>query len=178
MNSSLFNLPNTLSLLRAPLALVFFLFSPPIRLIAIIVAMITDVLDGYFARKFAKTTPFGRLLDPLMDKLFVSVVLVLFYQENALSVSQIICLLSRDIGTLIFSIGLYLSPLWPHYKIRPFSAGKISTAMQFCVLTSLTLNIHFDFWVYSLFIFGAAMNFIQLYLYAKNIQKHIWKIAP
>ena len=134
--------------------------------------MLTDILDGYFARKFSTITTLGRILDPLMDKFFVLIIVIVFYQEKTLSGEQILCLFCRDIGTLVFSIGLYFSSSWKAYRIRPFSAGKVSTAMQFIVLTLLTLSITIPSWVYSLFIFGGLVNFVQLYLHAKRIKKY------
>ena len=62
---------NTLSLLRAPLALLFLVEKPYLRLIAILLAMLTDSFDGYLARRSSSVTQLGTILDPAMDKFFV-----------------------------------------------------------------------------------------------------------
>src|SRR5579862_6468238 len=65
--------PGLLSLARFPLALAFPLVWPRPALVAGVVALaaVTDVLDGYVARKLHQQTVTGALLDPLMDKTFV-----------------------------------------------------------------------------------------------------------
>ena len=76
------NVPNLLSLIRVMLVPVFavaFFASggnpwPPVLIYA--AASLTDVLDGYIARKFNQTTSLGRVLDPLADKLMNGTVLV------------------------------------------------------------------------------------------------------
>jgi len=72
------NLPNILTGARILLGLVFFVCiaseSPSVLLIGFIIfviAGITDLLDGYFARKHKIVTNFGRVADPFADKLIV-----------------------------------------------------------------------------------------------------------
>ena len=78
------NLPNILTLIRLALIPVFVgLFywpTPRSNLMAacvFIIAALTDLLDGYLARKLNKTTKFGAFLDPVADKIMVGVALVL-----------------------------------------------------------------------------------------------------
>ncbi|HSX12771.1 MAG TPA: CDP-alcohol phosphatidyltransferase family protein, partial [Rhabdochlamydiaceae bacterium] len=78
----MFSLSNSLSLLRAPLALLFLYKSAPIRIAAIILAMFTDFIDGFLARKRRSATQFGAILDPTMDKLFVFIALSVLFQEG------------------------------------------------------------------------------------------------
>ncbi|MBJ80490.1 MAG: CDP-diacylglycerol--glycerol-3-phosphate 3-phosphatidyltransferase [Myxococcales bacterium] len=85
----MWNLPNILTLLRlAVLPLVLLLIWPGIEnpktcfWAALIYALgaITDILDGYYARKHNLVTTFGKFLDPLTDKLYFLVVLVALMQ--------------------------------------------------------------------------------------------------
>ena len=62
---------NFLSILRGPLALFFIIDNAFYRCLAIVLAMATDSLDGYLARRFQMTSQIGAFLDPLMDKFFV-----------------------------------------------------------------------------------------------------------
>ncbi|MCZ6464364.1 MAG: CDP-alcohol phosphatidyltransferase family protein, partial [Proteobacteria bacterium] len=77
------NLPNTITVLRTgviPILLLLPLWSDPSgsRTIAwcFIVAALTDILDGWLARRGKQETHIGKLLDPLADKLLVSTALV------------------------------------------------------------------------------------------------------
>ncbi len=83
------NLPNTITMGRFALALVLFgyLFGtdvcagpewwpPAIAGIGFILVVITDALDGYYARKLNQMTAFGRIADPVVDKVLVSGALI------------------------------------------------------------------------------------------------------
>ena len=76
-------LPNILTLLRLALSIVFLimiLYAPQVErqtlfldaaFVLFIVAAVTDVIDGHVARKFNATSKFGRMIDPLVDKVLV-----------------------------------------------------------------------------------------------------------
>lgn len=77
------NLPNALTLLRiflVPLLVVVLLTRMPAKeylaLAVFLVAALTDLLDGWIARKFRKVTRLGMLLDPIADKILVSAALI------------------------------------------------------------------------------------------------------
>src|SRR5262245_54263124 len=101
------NVPNFLSLLRFPLALVFLQDDPKFRALAIVVAMATDVLDGFVARRYQLVNPVGTLLDPIMDKFFVFFVLTILINETRLTLLQGAFLVGRDFG--VFLYGCYLA---------------------------------------------------------------------
>ena len=85
------NLPNVLTLIRLGLIPVFIIlfYLPSDRsnfyaAIFFIVAALTDLLDGYLARKLKLTTKFGAFLDPVADKIIVCTALVLIVEHYAL----------------------------------------------------------------------------------------------
>lgn len=85
------NLPNVLTLIRLGLIPVFIIlfYLPSDRsnfyaAIIFIVAALTDLLDGYLARKLKLTTKFGAFLDPVADKIIVCTALVLIVEHYAL----------------------------------------------------------------------------------------------
>ncbi|HXF28836.1 MAG TPA: CDP-alcohol phosphatidyltransferase family protein [Chlamydiales bacterium] len=155
-------LPTILSFLRFPLALLLFIQDPIIRLLAIIAALVTDVLDGFLARRWKATSKLGTLIDPASDKCFVMLALWVFFHEGRLQPGQLIAFLGRDISLLLFSCWLWLKGDWKSYTIASFFCGKVVTAMQFITLIGLCL----DWPIPSIFfivmaLFGAA-SFAEL----------------
>src|SRR3989344_5038171 len=135
------NLSNSLSLLRAPLALFFLFENTTLRLIAILLAMITDSIDGYLARRTQSTTRLGAILDPAMDKFFVLFSLGVLLTEGRLAPWEVCAMLSRDVALCLFGIYLSLSGYWQSYEFRAIRWGKITTALQFLVLIGFTFGI-------------------------------------
>lgn len=106
------NLPNKLTVLRILLIPVFLVFyfaqSLPLHYIwALIVfglASFTDALDGKIARKHNLITDFGKLMDPLADKLLVMSALICLLQNSVLNLICLILIMSREF--LVTSIRL------------------------------------------------------------------------
>ena len=78
--SNVWTIPNVLTILRIVLIPVFvILFFKDLKKAALavfIIASLTDMLDGYLARKLNQITDFGKLFDPLADKLMVLTAMV------------------------------------------------------------------------------------------------------
>ena len=77
------NLPNKLTLARLVLTAIFFVFlatnSPTllyVSLVIFIIAAFTDLVDGWYARKYQMVTDFGRVADPFADKILICGALV------------------------------------------------------------------------------------------------------
>jgi len=155
-------LSNALSIIRIPLALLFFWQNIYIRIMAIILAMFTDSIDGYFARKYKSASKFGAFLDPAMDKFFVYFVLAILLLENQILLWQAFAMISRDFALILFGIYLGISKKWASYEVRAVRWGKVATAMQFCVLIGITLKLTFSWYIYSLFIVLGVLALIEL----------------
>lgn len=161
------NVSNILSALRAPLALVFLSENQTLRCIAIILAMATDCLDGYFARRFRHTSQLGAVLDPLMDKFFVVFIFTVFILEGQLTIWQMIAMLGRDFAVIIFGVYLYLTNDWERYQFRSIWSGKVTTFFQFLVLLALTFQFPIPSYAFSVFIVLGFFALIELYLMAR-----------
>ena len=153
---------NALSIMRAPLALLFLFENIFVRLAAILLAMFTDVMDGYFARRNRSTSQFGAFLDPAMDKFFVYFVLSILYVETHIVLWQIFAIVSRDIALVIFGIYLLLSKKYKKYKLQGIRFGKMTTALQFILIIGLSLGYIFSWYVYTIFIILGVLSFIEL----------------
>jgi CDP-diacylglycerol--glycerol-3-phosphate 3-phosphatidyltransferase len=162
------SLSNGLSFLRAPLALLFLSDNTALRVLAIVLAMFTDSIDGYLARRYRSTSQFGAILDPAMDKFFVLFALGVFLLEGKIEIWQGCAMISRDFFLCFFGIYLSLSGHWHAYQCKAIRWGKITTALQFFVLIALTLHYTLPWYLYSLFILFGALAFIELC----QIRKH------
>ena len=84
-----FNLPNSLTLLRIiliPLIVILFVSNDEsnrfLAFLLFLIASVTDYLDGLLARYMKQQTNFGEFLDPVADKLFVIITMILLISEN------------------------------------------------------------------------------------------------
>lgn len=100
-----FNLPNFLTVVRILLIPVFVvLFSDPTpdrslaAAVVFVVAAVTDLLDGYLARRHSQITRLGRLLDPIADKLLVLSGLILLVQFDRVAAIVAILIIAREVA--------------------------------------------------------------------------------
>ena len=154
---------NGLTILRAPLAFLLLYENPILRISAIFLAMLSDSIDGYLARKSRSTSKLGAVLDPVMDKFFVYFALFVFFSDNQIKSWQIFTFVSRD--SALFRFGSYLIACrkWQKAKLRPIRWGKVATALQFIVLMSLSLSIKIPNYIYVIFCFLGILAFIELF---------------
>lgn len=128
------NIPNAISFLRIILIPVFlyliFLTEVEKRvwaLIVFIIASLTDILDGWSARKFGQETSFGKFLDPLADKILVISALIAFLILDPLIPAwMIFIIILRDV---LLTIMRYLA-IKKNFVIRTTRFGKVKTAFQ------------------------------------------------
>jgi len=101
------------------------------------VAGITDALDGYVARKYGLTTPFGAFLDPVADKLMVAVALALLIEENAtlLFTLPATVIIGREI--VISALREWMAELGKRANVAVSNIGKIKTTCQIVAIVIL-----------------------------------------
>lgn len=156
-------IPNIISLLRFPLAFLFLLPSPSIRAIAVIMALITDGLDGYIARNFKLQSRWGTLIDPLTDKFFVFFAMATLWNEQRLDFWEAVCMSSRDLSIIVFGAYLALKGHLGSYRFRAIWCGKVSTCMQLMVLLGLIFHITFPAEIYLSFVLIGFLALVELY---------------
>ena len=96
------NLPNKLTILRRALVAVFmfFLFShgvlaKSLALVTFLAASFTDFLDGYIAKKNNMVTDFGKLMDPIADKILVIAAFAAFVQMQLIEAWMVVIIIAR-----------------------------------------------------------------------------------
>ncbi len=165
-----FNIPNSLTMLRLILAPVFMILLLNNKYIAafivIVIASITDFLDGQIARRFNMQTEFGRILDPIADKVlvFCTVVALLITFNFPLWVGLII--LSRDI--IILLGGLLFLRKNQRKSLVPNIFGKVSTTFQlttFVVFILAAINSYYALWIDILIYLTVVMTLLSGIIY-------------
>ena len=145
--NSIFNLPNSLSFFRIgciPLlmALLFFPHKTTSFLAALTfgLASISDLLDGFVARRRQLVTTFGKFLDPLADKLIVSAALIMLIPLDRVPAWMVVVIIGRELAIM----GL---------RSVAISEGKVITAdhlgkqkMVFQTVAILGLLLHYEYY--------------------------------
>lgn len=138
------NIPNMLTLMRVALIPIFILlyylpfhWSFLAAAIVFTIASITDWLDGYLARKWQQSTPFGAFLDPVADKLMVAVALVLLVQShgNFWVTAPAVVIIGREI--VISALREWMAEIGARAQVAVSNLGKYKTAAQMVALVVL-----------------------------------------
>lgn len=153
---------NSLSFLRAPLAFLFLNENPSVRILAILLAMISDSIDGYLARRSRSTSRFGAIFDPAMDKFFVYFGMGVLFMEGRMAPWEMAAMLSRDFSLCIYGLFMIAAGRRKAILFRSIRWGKISTTLQFIILMSLVWSLSVPWYLYVCFIGMGWLALIEL----------------
>jgi len=159
----MFTVSNGLSFARFPLAFLFMFGSPNLRVVAIFLAMITDSIDGYFARRSNSVSRFGIILDPAADKFFVYFALTSLFIEGKILVWQAMFMLSRDFCLCLYGLFMIMTNRWKSIVFRAIRWGKITTSLQFIVLIGLSFQFSFSWITYGAFMVMGGFALVELF---------------
>jgi len=172
----MFNIPNTLTLLRAlgvPLFLYLFLVAqlPVASFLVITIGAITDYLDGKIARALNQTSEFGAKFDPTVDRLYIAAVIIAFAIKDYLPWWLVISIIARDLVLAIVIIcqrirGIAFLPVTFLGKAATFN---LLYAFPFLLLADLNLigiwcyraGWAFAIWGISLYFYTGMQYFIK-----------------
>ncbi len=167
--TSLYSLPNLLTLARIAMipvfVLVFYLpvsWSAPAATLIFMAAGFTDWLDGFLARRMGLTSALGAFLDPVADKLMVATALVVVLQADpqlwlALPVMVII---GREIT--ISALREWMAELGRRAQVAVSEIGKFKTAAQMLAITLLIY--HEDLWGVPTYLVGQVLLYVAVIL--------------
>ena len=140
------NIANKLTCLRIILTFVFMFFlfahgllAKALALAIFFFAALSDFLDGLIAQKKNMVTDFGRLMDPIADKILVLAAFAAFVQMQLIEAWMFVIIVSREI--LITSLRLFA--LNKGKVLSAARAGKHKTLSQMAVIFSILLFIVF-----------------------------------
>lgn len=165
LENKLFNLPNKLTgirLLCIPLV-IFFMFFPGMwfslfAAVFIGIAFITDILDGYFARKYNEVTALGKFLDPLADKILVAIVMIMLVKLGRVPVLMVLIIISREMAIT----GLRAIAASEGFVIQSSKLGKFKTIFQ--VVAIMVLTLHYEYYGVNMHSVGMVFLWIALAL--------------
>lgn len=160
-------LPNAFSVARLLVGLVFPLLPADWRLAALVLAAITDALDGLTARWLRAESNAGRLLDPLADKAVVLAVAGTLLAEGSIHPGWAVALATRDLVVLVGLAYLAATRQWAvGRRLRPSLLGKATTTLQFVVLVLLVSANPAPLWLLLLTVFCSIAAAAQ---YTRNL---------
>lgn len=176
--SALWTLPNVLTIIRMLFIPVYWVLMMRFRLNhwalgVFVLATATDVLDGFLARRMHQITDFGKLMDPLADKLMVISVLFSLLLRGMISWFAVALLLGKELIMLIGGMCLYKRKIVVHSQF-------IGKCAQTAVCAALILSFFgdsFTAWSFQphtvLMWIGVGMAYSALLFYARSVLRQL-----
>ena len=185
------NLPNKLTVARLVLSFVFVAllsiesipFGKTAALVVFCIAAITDFLDGYLARKHNLVTNFGKLMDPLADKILMCAGFVLLTRLELIPAWIVVVILSRE----FLVTGLRLLASAEGVVLAAENLGKYKTVFQivtviyFLLILAATesafawISPLFEIRLFSSAILGQLLIWVSLILTLLSGVSYVWK---
>jgi cardiolipin synthase len=154
------NVPNILTILRFFLIPVFAYFLGTRHyfeaMLLFLAGGLTDVLDGYIARKFDLVTSWGKIADPLADKLMqITAITILSFGLEIIPIEFVFIIIAKE---MLMGIGALVLYKQNHYVVSANWYGKMTTVIFYLAIIMLMFDEPFGRWN----ILGLALN--QLFL--------------
>jgi CDP-diacylglycerol--glycerol-3-phosphate 3-phosphatidyltransferase len=144
------NLPNTLTVLRimlVPVLVVALLGGTPagdvLAAIVFALASLTDFIDGWLARARGSVTTFGKLMDPLADKLLVIAALISLVSLDRLPAWVAMVIIARELAVTVLRLGATQVGV----VMAASSLGKVKTTLQIAAILALIADSSKPLWV-------------------------------
>ncbi len=169
------NLANMLTLFRiASIPVVVICFyseviphARPVAAILFGIAAVTDFIDGWVARRYAQTSRFGEFLDPVADKLMVSIVLVMLVQADARWFEDVIAMIIIGREITVSALREWMATIGERASVKVSMVGKIKTTLQMLGIT---------FMVYQESLFGIPVYTVGFVLLVLAAIMTIWSM--
>lgn len=125
-----------------PIYLVIFFSDLPYRIqwafAVLLLAGITDVIDGYLARRHSQVTQLGIMLDPLADKLMMLAVFLSLLISQRISIPAAVAIFLRDLGMIIASAFFHFRG---RLTVPANIMGKLTTILYYVALFLLMFEL-------------------------------------
>ena len=117
-----------------------------------LVAGVTDQVDGFLARRWRVESRFGRLADPLADRLMIDAAVILLFLEDKLPWYGALVVVLRD----VLLVGGYRLLMPRGYELNVSMLGKVATWLLYLAVGILTVTGHATEW--PLWLFWVALG--------------------
>ncbi len=134
-------------------------------IVVLVLSGLTDIFDGFFARKFNTVTSWGKLADPLADKLMQIMVLVMLFIKDKISIVIVIILILKEIFMVIGSYFLYKED---NVVVSANWYGKIATVLIYFAVIFIIFNVPY---ASIIMILAVAFSLFSLLMYTLNFLK-------
>lgn len=157
---------NLLSLVRLFLVIPILIYASNIEKYRILLlsimafGIITDILDGYLARKFNEVTEFGKIIDPLADKVCIIAFVIQLFLTGTIPLYYFLIIVLRDV--IIFTGGILVSK--KINKVLPSNMlGKITVLSIGFYLIAIVAGLDKQtFWYYLLLYLSILLSFVSV----------------
>ena len=170
------NLPNILTvgrILITPLFIILLFYDHPYAkswaLFIFVTAMLTDIFDGYYARKYNLVTDYGRFLDPLADKVMVLSALISFAVMDVIPFWMVSLIIFRD----VFVTGLRMAMSSKNKTMVTSKIAKRKTLSQVLIIIFILFNIGLSSlsisWIGEIIIFSKQYDLIYYFTFLVTV---------
>ena len=168
------NIPNILTLLRIIMIPIFYVVffsditnSSLFAALIFIIASLTDWFDGFLARKWSLVTNFGKIMDPLADKLLVMTALVCLLTSFRIPAWAVIVILAREMAIT----GLRIIAASEGVVVAADMLGKFKTVFQLVAIILLLLNNFIGIYMLYIAIFFTILSGIDYIIKMNRVIK-------
>ena len=171
------HIPNILTIIRfllIPIILIYiFTGNYILALVVFTISALTDIADGFIARKFNLVSNFGKLMDPLADKLTQIATLTSLVIKDIIPIWILIIVISKEFIMICGASFLYGKDVVVYSKWY----GKLSTVLLYIAIVFSLLTKQFELtgvWEYidlALFTLAIIMTLFALVMYIKDLYK-------
>ncbi|OGW49131.1 MAG: CDP-diacylglycerol--glycerol-3-phosphate 3-phosphatidyltransferase, partial [Nitrospirae bacterium RBG_19FT_COMBO_58_9] len=135
-----------------------------------VIAAVTDMLDGYLARRNGQVTTLGKLLDPIADKLLVLSALILLLNIDRVSALVAILIIAREVAVT----GIRAIAAGEGMVIAAETTGKYKMALQVVAIVLLMLEGTFFSDLGNLHLAGIVTLYLSLVLGYVSGAQYVW----
>ena len=170
------NLPNVLTVLRimlVPVLVVALVGNTPagdvLAAVVFALASLTDFVDGYLARARAEITNFGKLMDPLADKLLIVAALISLVSLHRLAAWVATVIITREIAVTVLRLGATQAGV----VMGASMFGKVKTCLQIAAILAIIAVHGNPLWVSVLLYVAVLVTVLSGLDYFFGLRRHM-----